>query len=278
MNIRDTFSAIERLFAPALDPATFQIRAGEILRTLVPCNIVSFAALNPQTNQLDIDFDPYIAGLDEGLNGFGRYMGSYPCFNFDPTVNGGRPFLRRDFLSDEEFYHAPIYTEGFAIPGITDHAAMLLPSEDGLIVFIGLERCGGPCFDEQSRSVMETLQPHLANARNLALSLVRLESATADITVFERAGLSPRQAQVLAWLSQGKSNAEIASIMEISLATVKGHVSAIFDRLGVCNRHAAIVEAHTLARQSGTGSEGIGHASTRAILDSTDDQTQTLPK
>jgi DNA-binding CsgD family transcriptional regulator len=263
----DILSALETLFAPGLDPSTFQSRSGEILRSMVPCDIVSFAVLNPETQQLDIDFDPYVRGIDEGLHGFGRHMAAYPCFNFDPAVNGGHPFLRSDFLSDEEFYSSPIYTEGFSIPGISDHAAMLLPSEDNLIVFLGLELCGGARFGEASRLVLEMLQPHLANARNLASALVRLESVTADAGLFQRAGLSPRQAEVLAWLSQGKTNSEIAAIMEIGVPTVKGHVSCIFDRLGVCNRHAAILEAHRLARLPVALPDKSGHASTHVQLE-----------
>lgn len=250
------------LFQPGLDPATFGKRAGKILRQLVPCDVVSFAVFDPATHQLDIDFDPYLKGLDVGLDGFGRHMKSYPCFSFDPTVNGGKPILRSDFLSDEEFYNSPIYREGFAIPGISDHAAVWLPSNDDKVVFIGLELCGGAKFEEKARTVMNILQPHLANAYNLAQAMVQIEAATADVQVFQRAGLTPRQAEVLAFLSLGKSNPEIALILGLSLVTVKSYVSAIFDRLGVCNRHAAIVRAYHLARASDMPSPSAQRAST----------------
>ncbi len=48
--------------------------------------------------------------------------------------------------------------------------------------------------------------------------------------------LSPRQLDVLADLAAGLDNAEIAAHLHISLNTVKFHVRAIYQRLGVCNR------------------------------------------
>ncbi len=59
----------------------------------------------------------------------------------------------------------------------------------------------------------------------------------------ESLGLSRRQAEVLAWLAEGKANPEIASILAISPHTVARHVEAIFERLGVQTRTAAAAAA-----------------------------------
>ncbi len=61
----------------------------------------------------------------------------------------------------------------------------------------------------------------------------------ADPTVLEALGLSPREAEVLCWLAQGKSNAAIATILGPSEATVKRHVLHIFEKLGLENRSSA---------------------------------------
>ncbi len=52
-------------------------------------------------------------------------------------------------------------------------------------------------------------------------------------------GLTRRQAEVLYWICQGKSNAEIAIILKISVRTVTFHVSHILAVLGVTNRTEA---------------------------------------
>lgn len=55
----------------------------------------------------------------------------------------------------------------------------------------------------------------------------------------ETLGLTPREAEVLLWIAQGKSNAEIGTITGTSENTVKKHIQHIFEKLGVCTRNAA---------------------------------------
>jgi len=56
-------------------------------------------------------------------------------------------------------------------------------------------------------------------------------------------GLTPRVAETLLWLSQGKTNGEIAIILGISEATVKKHVLDIFEKLEVETRTGACLRA-----------------------------------
>ena len=56
-------------------------------------------------------------------------------------------------------------------------------------------------------------------------------------------GLTPRASETLLWLSQGKTNSDIATILGITESTVKKHVQEIFEKLGVETRGAATVRA-----------------------------------
>jgi DNA-binding CsgD family transcriptional regulator len=176
-------------------------------------------------------------------------MGKYQAFNFDPTANNGRPFLRSDFLTDREFYHSDIYAEGFRLARLSDHAAMHVPTSENTIFFVGVERSGRGRFVEDDRLRLDLIQPHLTNARQLALAHASLETAVSDPAAFTRVGLSPREADVLLWMAQGKTNLEIGAILHLRLQTVKGYVAAIFNKLGVDNRHAAILRALEFARR-----------------------------
>ena len=51
--------------------------------------------------------------------------------------------------------------------------------------------------------------------------------------------LTPRERDVLALLAQGESNKRIAAALNLSIGTVKGYVSAIFEKLGVDDRTQA---------------------------------------
>jgi DNA-binding CsgD family transcriptional regulator len=56
-------------------------------------------------------------------------------------------------------------------------------------------------------------------------------------------GLSPREAEVLLWIAQGKNNQEIGIILGASRNTIKKHVIRVLEKLGVESRNAAAVRA-----------------------------------
>jgi len=56
-------------------------------------------------------------------------------------------------------------------------------------------------------------------------------------------GLSAREAEVLAWVAHGRTNAGVASILGVSVLTIKKHLEHIFDKLGVETRTAATFRA-----------------------------------
>ncbi len=60
------------------------------------------------------------------------------------------------------------------------------------------------------------------------------------------AALTPRERDVLAHLGAGRSNAEIAETLHLGVTTVKSHVAAVTDKLGLRNRVQAAVMAHRL--------------------------------
>lgn len=64
-----------------------------------------------------------------------------------------------------------------------------------------------------------------------------------DPRPLESLGISPREAEVLLWVAQGKSNHEIAEILGLSVATEKKHTIHIFEKLGVETRTAATLRA-----------------------------------
>ncbi len=60
----------------------------------------------------------------------------------------------------------------------------------------------------------------------------------------ELAALTPRESEVLVLMSGGRSNNEIAAELFLSEATVRTHVSHIFEKLGVRDRVQAVVLAY----------------------------------
>lgn len=63
--------------------------------------------------------------------------------------------------------------------------------------------------------------------------------------------LTEREQEVLHWLVQGASNEEIAAHLFITVATVKAHLTAIFQKLSVSSRTQAIIRALKLGLSTG---------------------------
>jgi DNA-binding NarL/FixJ family response regulator len=70
---------------------------------------------------------------------------------------------------------------------------------------------------------------------------------------FESMGLTPRQADVLSLLLQGKPNKDIARRLGLSVETVKDHVQAVLRALGVSSRTQAVLAVGAMDSQRRSG-------------------------
>ncbi len=61
--------------------------------------------------------------------------------------------------------------------------------------------------------------------------------------VKDRPALSAREREILAHIAEGRSAPEIAKLLFLSPATVKSHLGALYEKLGVSDRAAAVAEA-----------------------------------
>jgi transcriptional regulator EpsA len=86
--------------------------------------------------------------------------------------------------------------------------------------------------------VLDLMMPHVDSA------LRRIKCVAPCPQTSREAGdvsaLSDREQEVLDWVSQGKSNEEIGTILGISRNTVKNHLKRIFAKMGVTARSQAV--------------------------------------
>ena len=75
-------------------------------------------------------------------------------------------------------------------------------------------------------------------------------------TVRRLSSLTPQQVRVLMMLSEGLLNKQIAWELSVSEATVKAHVSAILQKLGVESRTQAVIAAAKLEAGQWRGGDG----------------------
>lgn len=80
-------------------------------------------------------------------------------------------------------------------------------------------------------------------AGECCLLLLEEIAPPAGADALTRLGLTAREAEVLYWIAQGKTSAEIAQILGAAVMTVKKHLQHVFDKLGVDSRTAAALRA-----------------------------------
>ncbi len=90
--------------------------------------------------------------------------------------------------------------------------------------------------DELARAVLGAARGETVLAAPVAAKLVTRMRTPA-------VALTPREVEVLRCLARGLSNPDTGRELHISEATVKSHVTRIFEKLGVTDRTAAVVAA-----------------------------------
>ena len=75
------------------------------------------------------------------------------------------------------------------------------------------------------------------------LRVVRRTLSSAEDLLRARLGLTQREAEVLLWISRGKSNRDIGDILGMRPGTVTKHLEQVYNKLGVENRASATAMA-----------------------------------
>lgn len=91
--------------------------------------------------------------------------------------------------------------------------------------------------------LLKILTPHLHLALSRAIAGVQEFQAFVGKT---GKPLSERQSEILYWMHEGKTNWEIAKILNLTELNVKYHIDQIFSKLDVRSRVNAVAKAHEL--------------------------------
>ena len=97
--------------------------------------------------------------------------------------------------------------------------------------------------------LLEAIEARLERQRVLDMQQGRLPDFSSPAPL-ESLRLTPREAEVLLWVAQGKGNRDIGLLLEMSEATVKRHLLHVFEKLGVETRTAAALRAIEVLTQA----------------------------
>lgn len=104
----------------------------------------------------------------------------------------------------------------------------------------------GADFSDRERQKLELLRPHLAFLYRQSCRQLHGE-ALAQEAARQVPALTRREADVLGWLACGKTDKDIAMLLDLSPRTVHKHLEHIYAKLGVETRTAAVMRAAAFA-------------------------------
>jgi transcriptional regulator EpsA len=124
--------------------------------------------------------------------------------------------------------------KNIAAYGVSGHA--------GVSSFFCFSRVNTP-LDAQCAYILQLLIPHLhvILSRLMVAGIKPLQTSTT-----QNKTITSREAEILQWVHEGKTNQDIADTLHISALTVKNHVQSILRKLDVQNRSHAAVKAMNL--------------------------------
>lgn len=170
-----------------------------------------------------------------------------PSWAYAAAGGEERVLMITDFLTQREFARTDLYQLAFKPMGTHHQIAVSVPTPTHL--------CGlttythRPCTETQ-RALLAVLAPHIERAHAQA----QRRSADLDalpVSRLTKLGLTPREAEVLHWVAEGKRDAEIAIILGTATRTVCKHVERILAKLSAETRLAAVAAARTALRSMG---------------------------
>jgi DNA-binding CsgD family transcriptional regulator len=228
--------ALVRLVQEAHDLASYRGRVLG-LRELVPCDAIGYNEVELTSGETFVVLDPPDAGFDGVSEAFGRFAHQHPVLRHHAETGDPRPRALSDFLSADELHALDLYRAVYEPMGAEDQLSFILPSPPGMAVGIALNRSTRG-FGEAERELIELIRPHLTQAfRDAQMRDAADPLAPARL---RELGLTDREAEVMPLLVEGFSATDVSERLSISPHTARHHIAAIYEKLGVSTRAAAV--------------------------------------
>jgi DNA-binding CsgD family transcriptional regulator len=163
----------------------------------------------------------------------------WPLHHLDPFQRYGnrrspRPEMYSDYVTSSQRRVDTYWNEVLRPAGIHDKLRVSLAAPRNRSREISFDSFDGE-FTERARDVLTVLRPHLSRIWATARMRRSVDAAGNGLA------LTPRQREILGWVAQGKTNAQIAELLYLSPGTVRKHLDNVYATLGVHSRAAAVM-------------------------------------
>jgi DNA-binding CsgD family transcriptional regulator len=234
------------------------------LRRLIPFEFGGCHITTPALQQIAPCYDPERPAMPATHREFWRLTQTHPLH---PVLfsQPARAWKVTDVTSRQAFRRTEFYNVLYRPLRVDCELTAALPDQQapGRFLLLSLHRRRAD-FTERDRALLNLLLPHVAGARrrlereeggrrNQARCFGQAQEFNQWLRQHTPWGLTRREGEVLFWLCQGKTNAEIGQILGIAGRTAETHALRIYPKMGVENRYNAIATLNHVVAGNGEG-------------------------
>lgn len=237
----ELFAAVYRMNAArSRDDFAAAFVAG--MRRLVTADVTVFQVFDRAGGRLVTRMDPPEPFTPGEIAYYTANAGEFPLVGHYERTNDTAARRVSDVVDLETWMRSAYYRTCLARQDLRYCLALPITVDETTIAALSFNR-QAPDFTRRDCDLLDAFAPHFRLAldrhgdpwgdRRQADAQRRLQGL----------GLSPRESEVLFWMTEGKQNREIADILGLQLGTVQDHVAHILAKHSQENRHAATVFA-----------------------------------
>lgn len=243
-------AALHRIYS-ATDPETFPEEVLPVLLEITRSQCAGLCA-----NAL-LSGDPLVAVAFAGHPARVRWQRAphrafhdHPTARYTTTAAPAHAIRLTDHFADRAALEATLhYQQNLRPLGLKYELTLLMDTALSQRLGISLARIREDYSDAEV-DLANRLMPHVKRAFHHAQTITQLRAAAeakpAPPAAWRVTELTPRETEILRWIATGRTNREIAELLEVTAATVKTHLEHIYDKLGVRSRTAAAAALRTL--------------------------------
>lgn len=211
---------------------------------LIPADLCLIHVLDRKSQQIVIRSIPEMPYTAEEIGYYSAHPEGDPLVRYFEETGVVHALRRSDVISTSAYLKTPHFINCQKRLGFIHTLALPVMVDENTVGAISYDRSKTD-FTKRHCALLNAFAPHFILAWNRQTNpwqVVDVEELSARERL-QQLGLTMREADVLFWMTEGKQNREIATILGRSLSTVQEHVANILNKLGQENRHAATVFA-----------------------------------
>ena len=235
--LRGALDALHAIGEGCVRSDDFARRGVECLPKLVASELTTLSVCNLDDGHRSVVSDRPGALSAREVALFDRHFHEHPLVREHGRNPGAVTRRIEDLLPEADFRRSSLYNDYYRVIRIDHVMAVPVHVDRKLLVSFVFNRSRFG-FSQAERDSLELIRPHLGHLYRLCGALGR--SGWAPAAAWQ---LTPREQDVLRWLSAGKTDRDIGEILGIGVRTVHKHLQRIYEKLGVETRTAAVARA-----------------------------------